>query len=211
MARQGKRELLTFRAPRHPIIGWVVIALSILITSTASAKGPAGIVLYHQGEQEIFLLLADDAEGARGWCAFGGWDNPGETARETAARETEEETRGYFSRDWLGRQIAKQEAVYSYGYSMYFVKVPFVPAQRVMNHPIDTQNKVMAERGSYAWIPFAALEAALGKEPLAPGDLAVDPLYLPQGSKTNAFWPVWIRNMSDAMKRGAIPWLGSED
>ena len=173
---------------------------------SAHANGPAGIVLYYRDGDSVFLLLADHGQSKRGWGAFGGAANPGEDRRETAARETAEETRGYFSRDWLRRQIAEQTPVQSGGFSMYFVEVPFVPAQRVMNNPTKENDKQMHERGCYAWIPFSVIEPAIAKETPSAEELKVNPLYLPRGSNSDSLWGVWVRNMHDAMKQGAFPW-----
>lgn len=186
-----------------------VTALAVLITFVAVpafAKGPAGIVLYCQWEKEVYLLLAEDTGATRGWSAFGGWNRPGETQVETAARETAEETRGYFDYVRLKEQISKQQPVQSGGFSMYFAEVPFVPAQRIANNPIGENEGDMAERGLYAWIPFKELEIILGKAHLAAPDLKINPLYLPRGSRSDSFWGVWVANMREAMKKGAFPW-----
>jgi 8-oxo-dGTP pyrophosphatase MutT (NUDIX family) len=185
----------------------VVIAAVILVAFFAYAKDPAGIVLYYSDGESVFLLLADHAKSTRGWSAFGGSANLGETRWGTAARETHEETRGYFLREWLGQQIAEQEPVLSHGYSMFFVEVPFVPAQRVMNNPINKSDKSMLERQYYTWIPFSELERVLVKEDPSTEDLKVNPLYLPRGSQSDSYWDVWIRNMHDAMKQRAFPWI----
>ncbi|MFO8163112.1 MAG: NUDIX domain-containing protein [Desulfatiglandales bacterium] len=183
-----------------------IIAVFILTVSSAFAEGPAGIVLYLVEGQNVFLLLADHSKHTRGWSAFGGGADPGETQQATAARETYEETRGYFSQVWLSQQISKQEPVRSKGYSMYFVEVPFVPAQRVMNNPTEEKNKAMVERRCYAWIPFSEIEAILEKDNLSTEHLRMNPLYLPACSKSDSFWHSWIKNMHGAMKQGAFPW-----
>ena len=64
----------------------------------------------------------------------------------------------------------------------------------------------MAERRFYAWVPFSIIEPILKKEELTPGDLAVDPLYVPGGSNPEKFRRIWIANMREAMKSGAFPW-----
>ena len=56
------------------VVGWC---------TGAQAERPAGIVLYFKSGDDIFLLLADHRESDRG--------HEGESAAETAARETEEE------------------------------------------------------------------------------------------------------------------------
>ncbi len=180
-----------------------VFALLILSGAVACAGGPAGTVLYHRDGDSVFLLLANDSKGTRGWSAFGGGAEAGETIRETAARETEEETRGYFSRTWLAERIANQKPLRSRGYHMYFVEVPFVPAQRVMNNPVDDNQAAMKETQFYAWIPLSELESALSKDNPSEADLRMNALYVPRGCESRSFWRVWVLNMRDAQKQAA--------
>ncbi|MFC1452808.1 NUDIX hydrolase [Verrucomicrobiota bacterium] len=141
-----------------------VALLMILTEASVSAGGPAGSLLYHRDGDNVFLLLANDSKGTRGWSGFGGGAERGEPFRATAARETEEETRGYYSRVWLEQQIADQEPLSSRGFHMYFVEVPFVPAQRVMNNHVEGHHAAMDETQFYAWIPFSELEPVLAKD-----------------------------------------------
>ena len=73
---------------------WIVLLFPGLVL----AEGPAGIVLYLKSGEETFLLLGEDREDQRGWSAFGGGAQEGESEQETAAREVSEETRGYLSK-----------------------------------------------------------------------------------------------------------------
>ncbi|MEM7147311.1 MAG: NUDIX domain-containing protein, partial [Verrucomicrobiota bacterium] len=141
--------------------------------------------------------------GTRGWSAFGGHSEEGESVMETAARETEEETRGYFRREWLMQQLRGQEPVLSKnGFSMFFVEVPFVPAQRVMQNPLaDEANPVTREREYYAWIPESDLRRALND-----GTTEIDHLYLPSSCEVKSYWDVWLDNMRDAYQKDACPW-----
>ena len=120
------------------------------------------MVLYFKAGDDIFLLLADHRENDRGWSAYGGAPHEGESAAETAARETEEETRGYFLREDLLTLIEGQQPVIdSNGFALYFAGVPFVPAQRVTNNPLPSDDKSYTERGPYAWIPYSELDRYL--------------------------------------------------
>ena len=186
-----------------------VILLTILTAASALAGGPAGILLYHSDGDNIFLLLANDSQGTRGWSGFGGESEAGESLRATAARETEEETRGYFSRAWLEEQIGEQEPLSTHGFHMYFVEVPFVPAQRVMNNPVEGHQAVMEEMQFYAWIPFSELERVLEKDNPSEADLRMSPLHVPRGCASHSFWRVWIMNMHDAWEQGFFPWIRS--
>ncbi len=203
-----KRNLKIFSFIAAAIAG-ICIALS-----TAQAEGPAGILLYCRHGQEVFLLLADDRDRSRGWGSFGGGAHRGETLQETATRETEEETRSYFSRTWLKQQVSVQHPLVYDGFASYFVEVPFVPAQRVMNNPTDEKDISNVERQFYAWIPFSEIEGLLHKENPTPADLRMNPLYVPPGCESDFFWSIWIRSMRNAMINKAFPWehsqIGSE-
>jgi 8-oxo-dGTP pyrophosphatase MutT (NUDIX family) len=188
-----------------------VIIEIIIAVSPVCAEGPAGMVLYCCQGQDVFLLLADHADGTRGWGSFGGSALAGETQRDTAARETEEETRRYFSRTWLRGQIAAQLPFMTNGFATYFVAVPFVPAQRIMNNPTDEMDKSATERGCYAWIPFPEIERILLMGKPSSADLQINPEYLPRGCKSVSYWDVWIESMRDAMMRNAFPWGQGRD
>ena len=184
----------------------LTIFAASLLTSSANAKGPAGTVLYFQQGEQVFLLLADHSSNSRGWGSFGGGENKGETSIETAARETEEETRGYFPRELIEQKIAGQKPVVSKGFSLYFVEIPFVPAQRIRNNPSDKSDKSTFERDHYAWIPFSEVKKAINKRNPSIHDLKINSLYLSRGTKTNFFWDVWIQNMRHAAEQGVVPW-----
>jgi 8-oxo-dGTP pyrophosphatase MutT (NUDIX family) len=194
------------RASRPRIALLLTVLLVILAEGAAAAGGPAGILLYHRDGDNIFVLLANDSKGTRGWGGFGGAAEENETLRETAARETEEETRGYFSRTWLAERIADQKPLSSRGFHMYFVEVPFVPAQRVMNNPVEGRKAAMEETQFYAWIPFSELEPVLAKDNPSAEDLRMNALYVPRGSEAHSLWRVWVLNMRDAQKQGMFPW-----
>ena len=195
------------RAVRIPaMLVSAVLLMMVVAASSASAGGPAGILLYFHDGDNVFLLLANDSKVGRGWSGFGGGAKPGESPRVTAARETEEETRGYFSRAWLEVQISEQDPLRSRGFSMYFVEVPFVPAQRVMNNHIERHRAPMLEFQCYAWIPFSELEPVLSKENPSEEELRVNLLYVAKGCEPHSYWRVWIRTMHDAQKQGAFPW-----
>lgn len=194
------------KAFRFPTTLVAAALLMILTEASVSARGPAGILLYHRDGDNVFLLLANDSKGTRGWGGFGGGAEGDESLRETAARETEEETRGYFSRNWLAEQIADQKPLSSRGFHMYFVEVPFVPAQRVMNNPVEGHQAAMEETQFYAWIPFSELEPVLAKDEPSEADLRMNPLYVPRGCNAFSLWRVWILNMRDGQKQGVFPW-----
>lgn len=176
----------------------------------ASAQ-PAGIVLYMESGGEVYLLLADHADpSARGWAAFGGGHEEGETAAQTAARETEEETRGFFPREALSIRLEGLTPVVYGSFHLYFVEIPFVPAQRVAGNIPEHETRYYRERWPYAWIPYAEVRQHLIGEELETPCL-IDERFLPEGAERNWFWSVWIQNMRLAFRENAIPWENAKD
>ena len=52
-------------------------ALLVALAATTDAEPPAGMVLYFQSGDEVYLLLAEHAGSQRGWAAFGGGSRAG--------------------------------------------------------------------------------------------------------------------------------------
>ena len=180
----------------------VKVVVYLLLSCRLFAEEPAGIVLYFQDEETTYLLLADEVETSRGWSAFGGGGDTGEKIEETAARETEEETRGYFQQEWLLQKLENQKPVRSRGYNMFFVEVPFVPAIRVQQNPLKAENgNAYRERVHFAWVPVSDLENALKAD-----NRKIKPEFLPSSSPTKSYWEIWVANMRDAYEQEACPW-----
>ncbi len=170
------------------------------------AERPAGMVLYFKSGDEVFLLLADHREKDRGWAGYGGGPDEGESQAETAARETEEETRGYFLRDDLLDMIKGQESVIDNGFALYFAEVPFVPAQLVTNNPLPSDDESYVERGPYAWIPYSELQPYLNG-PVNPEErFPIEERLLPGERYTSWYWPVWLGSVRRAVETNSIPW-----
>ena len=164
------------------------------------------MVLYFKSGDDVFLLLADHRKSTRGWGAFGGGPHEGESAAQTAARETEEETRGYFPRHGLLKMIQGQEpAIDHNGFAMYFAEIPFVPAQRVTNNPIPSGDNSYRERGPYAWIPYSEISRHL-KGPVSDGKHPLEVTFLPGKRSTSWLWPIWLGSFSRAIETDSVPW-----
>ena len=191
---------------KHPYLFFLFV---VAICGQSLAQNPAGVALYFRTESEVYLLLADHATRPRGWATYGGGRNEGETTADTAARETEEETRGYFSRIELLEKINSQEPVMDNGFALYFAEVDFVPAQRVSNHEPPSDGPAYLERGPYAWIPYSVVEKQIkiAKDGVYP----LDSRYLPTDRKTDWMWPLWIGTMRIAIENDVLPWIQSTD
>ena len=56
------------------------------------------------------------------------------------------------------------------------------------------------------WIPYAAVVPHLGQPIDRKKKHMIDAAYLPAGSETQWFWPIWLGNMQKAAKSGSLPW-----
>jgi|GEM_PF-352728 ADP-ribose pyrophosphatase YjhB (NUDIX family) len=182
------------------------VLLVLSLCGTVLAEQAAGMVLYFQSEGEVYLLLAEHAESKRGWAGFGGGAREGETATETAAHKAEEESRGYFKGADLLVKIKDQAPVVDGDFPSYFAEVDFVPAPRVMNHPVPEDNDAYLERSTFAWIPYSTIEPFLQQDIDRTKKYLVDPAFLPAGSQTQWLWPIWLGNMRKAVVTQALPW-----
>ena len=55
-------------------------------------------------------------------------------------------------------------------------------------------------------IPYSAVEGYLQEDIDRKKKYTIDPAYLPAGSQTQWFWPLWLGNMRKAMVTQALPW-----
>ena len=83
----------------------------LILAGMVCAEAPAGMVLYFESGDEVYLLLAEHAGSQRGWAGFGGGPRAGESVAETAAHKGEEESRGYFKRADLLAMIKDQSPI----------------------------------------------------------------------------------------------------
>ena len=191
----------------------ILLALLLVLGAgplLAGEEGPnAGITLYTITPEGVLLLVADHAavpQGPdRGWASFGGTHEPGETSIQTAARETEEETHGYFKRADLEKALAGQKPAVDGTFDMYFLEVPRVEIADILNTPIPEAHDYH-ERGPYAWIPLAEIEPHLVSDEATKGHPKIDAKYLPAERQTDWFWSVWLNNLRIAKTSGNAGW-----
>jgi ADP-ribose pyrophosphatase YjhB (NUDIX family) len=189
---------------KRTILSSAMLALSLC--ASAGAETAAGMVLYFQSGGEVYLLLAEHAGSQRGWAGFGGGAREGETPAETAAHKAHEESRGYFKDADLLKQIKDQPPIMDGTFASYFAEVSFVPAPRVMSHPVPKADDAYQERSTFAWIPYSTIEGFLQQDIDRARKYLVDPAFLPAGSETQWFWPIWLGNMRQAFVTEALPW-----
>ena len=102
--------------------------------------------------------------------------------------------------------IKDQSPIMDGDFASYFVKVNFAPAPAVMQHAVPEDNDAYLERSTFAWIPYSAVEGYLAEEIDRKKKYMIDPAYLPAGSETAWFWPIWLSNMRKAAATGDLPW-----
>ena len=182
------------------------LALLAAPPAPASDGTPAGVILYTQTPHGVWLLLADHRPPSdRGWASFGGSHEPGEGLAETAAREAEEETHGYFTRADILTAIRNQPPVFDGAFAMFFVRVDHIPTRTIVQAPIPEDDPVYAERGPFAWIPYAEVQRLLAR-PDTGAPLRIDARYLPGKAHTDYLWPVWVQNLRTIIAAGGLPW-----
>jgi 8-oxo-dGTP pyrophosphatase MutT (NUDIX family) len=130
---------------------WSVLSLPILIvlSQNAVAKCGAGTVIYFKFKSEIYLLLADHnrpQQHDRGWSGFGGYCD-GDPFDVTAARETEEETKGFYHRDELLGKLGSSPQIRVGDFTTFFVEVDYVPA--IMINKNEEQGQCEYQRYIY--------------------------------------------------------------
>lgn len=191
----------------------IILSIFIFITLCSGhvfAGMPAGIALYLRSGNETYLLLADhsfNSQQKRGWAGFGGAADKGETPAQTAARETEEETRGYFKKEFLIDRLKGKEPLIDDGFVLFFVEINFVPAQRIGNNSELDADFSYYERGPYAWIPFSDIQKHLKERIQKNKTYNVDIDYLPPDCHSRHYWSAWLGNIKAALDRGKLPWL----
>jgi ADP-ribose pyrophosphatase YjhB (NUDIX family) len=181
-------------------------AILLLLRGTVGAEAPAGMVPYFHAGGEVYLLLAEHAGSGRGWAGFGGGAMEGETVVQTAARKAHEESRGFYKQADLLKMSKGVEPVMDGDFASYFVEVPFVPAPSVTNHPVPEENDAYLERSTFAWIPYSAVAPRLSQDIDGKKKYMIDPAFLPVGSQTQWFWPIWLGNMHKAAATKSLPW-----
>ena len=191
---------------KKTIFGLLGIWVSLLLAQNALSGCGAGTVLYFTFKSEAYLLLADHSltgQRHRGWSGFGGLCD-GEPVAVAAARETEEETKGFYSRKEIFAKLSSSAKIRVGDFTTFFVEVDYVPAIRLNNQKPSAPSAAYAERGPYAWIPYAVVRQAFEKR--QSGQAHIPGEYLPTGSQTDWFFEPFLTSLRTAKKAGILPW-----
>jgi 8-oxo-dGTP pyrophosphatase MutT (NUDIX family) len=172
----------------------------------AQAFEAAGVIPYFVDSGVAYVLCADHRDGGdRGWGAFGGYIEAGETPEEAAARELYEETRCLYPVDDVLPEIDGDRRIEAGSFVAFVVEVPFRPVFAIEGRDRENcEGAVFEERGPYAWIPLGeivrAVEAAGADE-----SAELDPAYLPPGAQTK-LWRKSADLIVEAQERGLLPY-----
>ena len=146
----------------------VLLGLILVLAGCSDNKiSAAGVIAYAQKGDNYYILLADHSGlvSHRGFGAFGGGLEEGETLEQGALREFHEETACHF----LGQvQSVSKDYVRNKNYASFVVRVPFIAADQ-LNRPQDDsgcQGLVYSEREIWIWAEQQVLleQLAIGDE-----------------------------------------------
>jgi len=139
---------------------YLLVCLALIGVAACSNDkiNAAGAIAYAEHEGQTYLLLADHTGlvSYRGYGAFGGSLESGETLEEGALREFHEETACHF----LGNiQAVSKHYVRNGNYVSFVVRIPFMPSEQLNR---DLQNSlcegdVFNERTGWVWVAQDAL------------------------------------------------------
>ncbi|CAB1077197.1 hypothetical protein D1AOALGA4SA_4989 [Olavius algarvensis Delta 1 endosymbiont] len=183
---------------------WVL--LSGWWVQDAWAGCAAGTVLYFRVQHETYLLLADHSrvhQRGRGWSGFGGRCD-GQPPATAAARETEEETKGYYRRKEIAAKIKSAPSVQVADFSTFFVEVEYVPVTVINNFKAQNRSAVYRERGPYAWVPISAIWQAIENKKSARAYLPGK--YLPPKAHSDWLFEPFVISLQAAKSAGRLPW-----
>jgi hypothetical protein len=177
------------------------------MSQNAIASCGAGTVLYFTFKGETYLLLADHKwrhQRNRGWSGFGGLCD-GDPVDVAAARETEEETMGFYSRGEILARLGSSPKICMGDFTTFFVEVDYVPAIVFHNQEPSNHGVGYFERGPYAWIPISVILPVIEKRQSI--RMRIPAKYLPPNAQTDWFFKPFVTSLIAAKKAGVLPWL----
>ena len=191
---------------KKSICGLLCIWVLMLMSPNAMAGCGAGTVLSFRFKAETYLLMADHrwlSQRDRGWSGFGGRCD-GQPVEVAAARETEEETKGFYRRGEILARLDSSPKIRVGDFTTFFLEVDYVPAivlnnQESFNHGVDH-----IERGPYAWIPISVIREAIAKRQSA--RMYIPGKYLPPDAQTDWLFEPFVISLMAAQKAGILPW-----
>jgi len=181
---------------------WILL----LLAQNAAANCGAGTVIYFKFKSEIYLLLADHTwshQRDRTWSGFGGFCD-GDPIDVAAARETEEETKGFYRRDEIFARLVSSPKIRVGDFTTFFVEVDYVPAIVINNHKSSVRTAGYFERGPYAWIPFSVIWQAIAER--RTGRVQIPQKYLPPDKRSNRLFEPFVTSLLAAKSAGILPW-----
>lgn len=134
----------------------------------------AGTLLYALKNEKVYVLLGKRNDSANAWCNFGGGSEEAEDGEislaQTAARETEEESRNLYS--FHPELLRHQPYIDTHNgtlfYRMYWQKVPFIDPAVLRSK--SGQTAVQQEFTDFQWVEAGTLLSAVRKQkPLLSG------------------------------------------
>ena len=181
------------------------LVISIFLIPDTFAGCGAGTVLYFKFKHETYLLLADHSwshQRNRGWSGFGGRCD-GQPPALAAARETEEETKGFYTRDKILAKLDLDSGIIVGDFNTFFIETDFVPATLINNYQASHESAAHRERSPYAWVPITAIWQAI--EIKKSGRTYLPVKFLPPDSHTDWLFEPFVASLLAARSAGRLP------
>ena len=186
-------------------ISLIFLCILAFGAQNAFAGCGAGTVLYFKFKQETYLLLADHGfshQRDRGWSGFGGRCD-GQPPASAAARETHEETKGFYSQKEIMAKLDPQSSISVNDFTTYFIEVDYVPAEVINNYRETNKSSRYRERGPYAWMPLSAIWRTIENE--KSGLMYLPAKYLPPEAHTNWLFKPFVNSLLEAKSGDILP------
>lgn len=136
---------------------WCLLLVSLLACADGNIKS-AGVIAVAEQNGVRYILLADHtgASAHRGYGAFGGGLDKGESIQAGALREFHEETACHFvdKVESISEQYVRNKA-----YASFVVTVPYIDEATLNAGPAvnNCDGGVFSERANWVWVPQQAL------------------------------------------------------
>ena len=191
---------------RKTLYGLLCVWTLILMSPNAMAGCGAGTVLYFRFNGETYLLMADHSwpsQRDRGWSGFGGRCD-GQPVDVAAARETEEETKGFFSQEEIIARLGTSPKIRVGDFTTFFLEIDYVPAIVLNNQESAHFKASFFERGPYAWISISVIREAVAKKQAS--RMYIPGKYLPPDAQTDWLFEPFVTSLMAAKEAGILPW-----
>ena len=121
-----------------------------------------------------------------------------------AARETEEETKGFFSQEEIISRLGSGPKIRVGDFTTFFLEIDYVPAIVLNNQESAHAKASYLERGPYAWLSISVIREAVAEK--QSNRMHIPGKYLPPDAQTDWLFEPFVISLMAAQKAGILPW-----